>query len=104
MPLSRREFALTLAAVSATGPTAKAVGDLAQPKPPEKPDPVRMEAALWLELIRVRYPDPHLTPEVLSLVAGDVLGDILQTRRISSFPLRNGDAPASSATAWRKPD
>ena len=101
MPLSRREFALTLAAVSATASTAMAVDDPVQTKPP---DPVRVEAAMWLELIRVRYPDPHLTPEVLSLVAGDVLGDILQTRRISSFPLRNGDAPASSATAWRKPD
>ncbi len=100
MPLSRREFALTLAAVSTTAITI-AADDLAQP---ERPDPVRREAAAWLELILVRYPDTHLTPEVLSLVAGDVLGDILHTRRISSFPLRNGDAPAGSATAWRKPD
>jgi hypothetical protein len=63
-----------------------------------------MEAALWLELIRVRFPDSHLTPEVFGLVAGDVLGDISHARRISSFPLRYADAPAGSPTAWRKPD
>ena len=98
MPLSRREFAKGLAAATAVLPlnaAAQVVADEPQKTPePSMPDPLRMEAALWLELIRTRYPDPRLTPEVLTLVAGDVLGDIMHCRRISSFPLKNSDAPA----------
>ena len=82
MPLSRREFAMGLAAVTTTlpltGSSAPVVAE--EPKPPLAPiklDPLRMEAALWLELIRTRCADSRLTPEVLTLVAGDVLGDIV---------------------------
>lgn len=60
--------------------------------------------AAWLESIRVRYPDPRMTPEVLTLIAGDVLGDIMHCRRVSSFPLKNSDAPAFAMTVWRSPN
>ena len=100
MPLSRREFAKGLAAATAVlplGASAPVVAD--EPKP----DPLRMEAALWLELIRTRYPDPRLTSEVLTLVAGDVLGDIMHCRKVSSFPLKNSDAPSFVIAAWTVP-
>ncbi len=99
MPLSRREFAKSLATATTVLPIATTASSVVadEPKKPAdaiKTDPLRMEAALWLELIRTRYPDPRLTPEVLTLVAGDVLGDILHCRKISSFPLKNADAPS----------
>jgi hypothetical protein len=108
MPLSRREFAKGLAVATTVLPmchtAAPAVADEPQkPLEPIKPDPLRLEAALWLELIRTRYPDRRLTPEVLTLVAGDVLGDIMHGRKISSFPLKNSDAPSFAASAWRSP-
>lgn len=107
MPLSRREFAKSLATATAALPLATAVPTVAdEPKKPAeliKPDPLRMEAALWLELIRTRYPDPRLTPDVLTLVAGDVFGDIMHCRRVSSFPLKNSDAPSFVIAAWTPP-
>lgn len=108
MPLSRREFAMGLAAVTTTlpltGSSAPVVAEEPkQPLAPIKLDPLRMEAALWLELIRTRYADSRLTPEVLTLVAGDVLGDILHCRKISSFPLKNSDAPSFAIAAWTSP-
>ena len=107
MPLSRREFAKGLAAATAVLPlnaAAQVVADEPQKTPePSIPDPLRMEAALWLELIRTRYPDQRLTPEVLTLVAGDVLGDIMHCRRVSSFPLKNSDAPSFVISAWTSP-
>ena len=95
MPISRREFAKGCAAAAVSLPAAATVADESKkPDEPQKLDPIRAEAALWLELIRTRYPDSRLTPEVLTLVAGDVLGDIMHCRRVSSFPLKNSDAPA----------
>lgn len=101
MSVSRREFARTLAAVAALPVASVALADDPKPPTPEKPDPLRSELALWLELIRVRNPDPRLTPAVMTLVAGDCLGDIMHCRRISSFPLKNSDAPAFAMTVWR---
>ena len=78
-----------------------------EPKSPiasPKPDPLHVELAAWMESIRVRYPDSRMTPEVLTLIAGDVLGDIMHCRRISSFPLKNSDAPAFAMTVWRSPN
>lgn len=101
MTLTRREFAASVVSAAATAPAmwlggaVVAVAD--DPKMPAEPpvvDPVRLEAALWLESIRVRYPDSRLTPDVLQLVAGDVLGDVMHCRRISAFPLKNSDVPA----------
>ena len=97
MSVSRREFAKSIAAVATLPVAAVALAD--DPKP-EKPDPLRVELALWLELIRVRYPDPRLTPAVMTLVAGDCLGDIMHCRRVSSFPLKNSDAPAFAMTVF----
>lgn len=74
------------------------------PTEPPKPDPLRVEMAVWMESIRVRYADPRMTPEVLTLIAGDVLGDIMHCRRVSSFPLKNSDAPAFAMTVWRSPN
>ena len=101
MPVSRREFAKSIAAVAALPVTAVALADDPKPPSPEKPDPLRVELAVWLELIRVRYPDPRLTPAVMTLVAGDCLGDIMHCRRVSSYPLKNSDAPAFAMTVWR---
>ncbi len=100
MPLSRREFAAQVASVTMTLPLAvlpapaMATESPAAKSEKEPVDTLRTEAGLWLELIRTRYPDARLTPEVLQLVAGDVIGDILHCRRISSFPLKNADAPS----------
>ena len=106
MPLSRREFAKGLATATATLPLAAvttiAVADEStKPAEPEKLDPNRAEAAVWLDLIRTRYADPRLTPAIMTLVAGDVLGDIMHCRRVSSFPLKNSDAPAFVFAARR---
>ena len=103
MSISRRRFASSVAAAAVGLPVALAD----EPKPPTeppKPDPLRVEMAAWMESIRVRYADPRMTPEVLTLIAGDVLGDILHCRRISSFPLKNSDAPAFAMTVWRSPN
>ena len=103
MSLSRRGFAKSVAAVAAGLPAATAtLAD--EPKPaaePVKPDPLRIEMAAWVDSIRVRYPDQRMTAEVLTLIAGDVLGDIMHCRRVSSFPLKNSDAPAFAMTVWR---
>lgn len=105
MTVSRRGFTKIVAA-AATGLPVAAIALSDEPKvPPEtpKPDPLRVEMSSWLESIRVRYPDPRLTPEILVLIAGDVLGDIMHCRKVSSFPLVNSDAPAFSMTVWRSP-
>ena len=92
-----------MAAVAAGLPVALAE-ESKSPAEPLKPDPLRVEMAAWLESIRVRYPDPRMTPEVLTLIAGDVLGDIMHCRRVSTFPLKNADAPAFAMTVWRSPN
>ncbi len=106
MPISRRGFSKSVAAAAAGLPAAVvALAD--DPKSPTevpKPDPLRVEMAAWMESIRVRYPDPRMTPEVLTLIAGDVLGDIMHCRRVSSFPLKNSDAPAFAMTVWSSPN
>jgi hypothetical protein len=103
MSISRRGFAKSVAAAAAGLPvTALTLADEPKaPTEPPKPDPLRIEMAAWLESIRVRYPDTRMTPEVLTLIAGDVLGDIMHCRRVSSFPLKNSDAPAFAMTVWR---
>ena len=103
MSISRRRFASAVAAATVGLPVALADEPKAPTEPP-KPDPLRVEMAAWMESIRVRYADPRMTPEVLTLIAGDVLGDILHCRRISSFPLKNSDAPAFAMTVWRSPN
>ncbi len=106
MSISRRGFAKSVAAAAAGLPVV-AVTFSEEPKSPTeppKPDPLRVEMAAWLESIRVRYPDSRMTPEVLTLIAGDVLGDIMHCRRVSSFPLKNADAPAFAMTVWRSPN
>lgn len=100
MSVSRREFARSIAAVAAL-PATVALADDPKPPTPDKPDPLRIELALWLELIRIRYPDSHLTENVMKLVAGDCLGDIMHCRKVSSFPLRNSDPPAFAMTVYR---
>lgn len=105
MSISRRGFAKSVAATVAGLPVATvALSDEPKsPTEPPKPDPLRVEMSAWLESIRVRYPDPRMTSEVLTLIAGDVLGDIMHCRRVSSYPLKNSDAPAFAMTVWRSP-
>ena len=106
MSISRRGFAKSVAAAAAGLPVA-VVALAEEPKPPTeppKPDPLRVEMAAWMDSIRARYPDPRTTPEVLKLIASDVLGDIMHCRRVSSFPLKNSDAPAFAMTVWRSPN
>lgn len=103
MSISRRRFASSVAAAAVGLPVALAD----EPKSPAelpKPDPLRVEMAAWMESIRVRYADPRMTLDVLTLIAGDVLGDIMHCRRVSSFPLKNSDAPAFAMTVWRSPN
>ncbi len=108
--LSRRDFTKGLAAVAGTLPimaatsTASHSAEPDKPQEAERPDPVRAEIALWLELIRTRYPSEWMTPEVLTLIAGDVLGDIMHCRKVSSFPLQNFHAPAFVFRARRSED
>lgn len=106
MSISRRGFAKSVAAVAAGLPAAAVAlsDEQKSPSEPPKPDPLRVEMAAWLESIRIRYPDPRMTPEVLTLIAGDVLGDIMHCRRVSSYPLKNSDAPAFAMTVWRSPN
>jgi hypothetical protein len=100
MSVSRREFAKSVAAVAAL-PATVILADEPKPPTPDKPDPLRVELALWLELIRSRYPDARLTEDVMKLIAGDCLGDILHGRKVSSFPLKNSDMPAFAMTVYR---
>src|SRR5437899_3095105 len=108
--LSRRDFTKGLAAVAGTLPIMAATSSASHSAEPDKPteaersDSVRTELALWLELIRTRYPNERLTPEVMTLIAGDVLGDILHCRKVSSFPLQNSHAPAFVFRARRSED
>ena len=105
MSFSRREFAKSVAAAAALPVVAIGLADDPKPAaPPEKLDPLRVEMAVWLESIRVRYPDARLTPAVMTLVAGDVLGDIMHCRRVSSFPLKNSDAPAFAMAVFKSSD
>ena len=104
MSVSRREFAKTIATVATLPAMAVCLGDESKPPAPETPDPLRVELALWLELIRVRYPDPNLTPAIMTLVAGDCFGDIMHCRRVSSFPLKNSDTPAFAMTVFGSAD
>ena len=98
--LSRRDFTKGLAAVAGTLPIMAATAytnnsdEPDKPKEAERPDPVRAELALWLELIRTRFPSERMTPGVMTLIAGDVLGDIMHCRKVNSFPLQNSNAPA----------
>ena len=105
MSISRRGFAKSVAAAAAGLPVvAMSLADEPKsPTEPPKPDSLRVEMGAWMESIRARYPDPRMTPEVLTLIAGDVLGDIMHCRRVSSFPLKNSDAPAFAMTVWRSP-
>lgn len=103
MSISRRRFASAVVAATVGLPVALA-NEPKVPTEPPKPDPLRVEMAVWMESIRVRYADPRMTPEVLTLIAGDVLGDIMHCRRVSSFPLKNSDAPAFAMTVWRSPN
>ena len=106
MSISRRRFAKSVAAAAAGLPVvAVALAD--EPKPatePPKPDPLLVELSARLESIRSQYPDSRMTPEVVKLIAGDVLGDIMHCHRVSSFPLKNSDAPAFAMTVWRSPN
>jgi hypothetical protein len=98
--LSRRDFTKGLATVASTLPIMAATSSASNSAEPDKskeaerPDPVRSELAVWLELIHTRYPSERMTPEVMTLIAGDVLGDIMHCRKVSSFPLQNSHAPA----------
>ena len=109
--LSRRDFAkelataattLSAAVVASAAANVEAFADdvPAKKSEPERPDPVRDEAAAWLNQIRARYPDPHITPEILKDIAGDVLGDVMHCRKLNSFPLKNSDAPSFVCFAW----
>jgi hypothetical protein len=97
MTLTRRDFGW--AVVSSAG-FSTVVADELSPSTEKQPDPLVVEAAAWLESIRARYPDARLTPEVLKLVAADVMGDLQHCRRISAFRLKNSDAPAFAMSVW----
>ncbi len=107
--VSRRDFALGICSATALLPICltphAALADEPKKDEPKKNreaeplNPIQAEAVLWLELILARYPDPRLTPEVMKLVAGDVLGDVFHCRRVSSFSLKNSDSPAFEFSA-----
>lgn len=97
MTLTRRDFGW---AVASTAGLSAVAAEEPSSSTEKKPDPLIVETAAWLESIRARYPDERLTPDVLKLVATDVLGDIQHCRRISGFPLKNSDAPAFAMSVW----
>ena len=102
MSITRRGFAKNVIAAAGLPVAVVAMDDEPQlPTDPPKPDPLRVEMVAWVDSIRARYPDSRMTPEILKLISGDVLGDIMHCRRVSSFPLKNSDAPAFAMTVWR---
>lgn len=117
-PIQRREF-LTMSAVSAAAAMAAeasvAAADAEKlqqsaapsqshaPAVAEQPQPPH-PAELIVEVIRRQYADERLTPGVLKEIEGDVRADLLRSRGLSAFPLKNSDEPAFVFAAWRADD
>jgi hypothetical protein len=115
--INRREFTSELAAAAATASTASflaaapsgldAVADETNAKPaaeqerePE-PEPPKSQSDLLVEVVRQRYPDERLTPEILSKIRGDVQADQHRGKVLSDYPLKNSDEPAFIFAAYR---
>ena len=114
--VSRREFALGLAALPALAlaapveQPAAAATEKQQPdnapadkaaeqsnkQPPENDPPEEPEipeAAWLLGLILKRYPDERLDETAIRGILGDIQSDLRRSKTLSDFPLDNADEP-----------
>jgi hypothetical protein len=103
--LTRREFASRALSTVATAGTAAALREtaLGGDKPAveaRRPLAADVEDHL-LAVIRGRYPDPRLSPEVLREIRRDVAGDVERSRALSNYVLHNSDEPAFVFAAYR---
>jgi len=105
----RREFlAWTLASGSALSPAgviALAADDPAKNDAPpkekaaEKPATAMVPAddpeELWLARVKQAYPSDKLTEEAIKEIQSDIARYLAASKVLSTFPLENGDAPAT---------
>ncbi|MBI1314378.1 hypothetical protein GC176_24040 [bacterium] len=118
--VSRREFGLSLAALSALATAASAQGKTLpgeavadHSKPANKTPPADAEAgdktnapseltpgsqevpeAVWmLSLILKRYPDERLDEAALRGILSDIQSDLRRSKTLAEFPLDNADEP-----------
>ena len=108
--LNRRQFARTLAAGAVSGAvvstSSAAVTNkdaVAADKPPlrEEKDAETTQADHTLAIIRARYPDRRLTPDVLHEIKLDIEADQRRARVLRTVPLTNGDEPGFVFAAYR---
>ena len=107
-PLTRREFARRALSTAATVGTAGAltvgvVGEdrsAVEARRPLIDDAHAVEDHL-LAVMRRRYPDPRLSPDVLREIRRDVAGDVERSRVLSNYVLQNSDEPAFVFAAHR---
>lgn len=99
--LNRREFAkaLGIGAVTATLIEGAHVVAEAQEQgdKPKRPTVVDLQ----LEEIQKQYPHERLTDAALAQIRGDLQSQIDRSRRLSAFPLTNGDEPGFVFGAYR---
>ncbi len=110
-PVTRRDFALGLAALPAlataavaqddkkpadTPPKKAAQNETDEKKAEESGAETREvpEAAWLLGLILKRYPDERLDETAIRGILRDVQSDIRRSKALSDFPLENSDEPA----------
>lgn len=112
-PLSRRDFTkgCTLGVFLAGSPeTSGQQDDDSNQKTPaakaEKPPTAEDETdddetELLTRIIRQRYPNEHLTEEVMAAIRRELAVDRYRGRQLSAFPLGNADEPAFLFAAYR---
>ena len=113
--VSRRQFgrrlALGTAAVSLTGHSSVEADKKPKPATPDDQPKKKMSkdadkapppGLLLLEIIRQKYPDKHLDEEdVVTGIYRELRSDLARGERLSKFPLKNSDEPATHFAAWR---
>jgi hypothetical protein len=109
-PMNRREFARrSIATIATAGAMSEAVsGDETPPVEARRPRPADRDRAAaaniedhLLEVIRRRYPDPRLNPDVLQAIRRDLAGDVQRSGVLNSYVLQNSDEPGFVFAAYR---
>ena len=102
-PVSRRQFARTIAALTATAPLLACVTKAQTPPAKEAPAPPNPQpspapqvpspvAIAYGEVAAARFGD-KLTPEQLARVKRNLEGNIRNAERLRAVKLQNGDEP-----------
>ena len=97
--LHRRDFGFQILAGVGAASVAAAAPVSNLPPPPALPEDAGQELPsvefLLLTALLQRYPSDKYTDESLQGLFGDIAGDVARGKTLRSFPLRNGDEPAT---------